>query len=141
MEMLPHPINYLAVLVSGVAIFILGGLWYSKAMFVKPWMMALGIPDKPPTEEQKKMMPMMLAQAFIGAVVSSYIMAVLLNHFINLTALRGACVGAGVWFGFGGVTSYVNGNFAQRSKMVWAIDAGYNVVSFAIAGVILALWR
>ena len=32
----PH-VNVLAVLVSGVAIFILGGLWYSPALFAKPW--------------------------------------------------------------------------------------------------------
>lgn len=28
-------VNYLAVLVSGVAIFALGGLWYSPALFAK----------------------------------------------------------------------------------------------------------
>ena len=36
MSLLPH-VNYLAVLVSGVVIFLLGGVWYSKLLFAKPW--------------------------------------------------------------------------------------------------------
>jgi len=31
------PVNYLAVLVFGVVIFMLGGLWYSPLLFAKKW--------------------------------------------------------------------------------------------------------
>ena len=34
--MSPAP-NYLAVLVAGLVIFLLGGLWYSPALFAKKW--------------------------------------------------------------------------------------------------------
>ena len=36
-----HP-NYLAVLVSGVALFMLGGLWYSPVLFAKRWTALVG---------------------------------------------------------------------------------------------------
>src|SRR5205807_4092938 len=35
-------VNYLAVLVSAVAIFVLGWLWYSPLLFFKPWMRLRG---------------------------------------------------------------------------------------------------
>ena len=31
-------LNYLAVLVAGIVIFMIGGLWYSPVLFAKPWM-------------------------------------------------------------------------------------------------------
>ena len=34
-------VNYLAVLVAAVAAFILGAIWYSPALFVKPWMVEI----------------------------------------------------------------------------------------------------
>ncbi len=36
------PINYLAVLVSGIAIFMLGGLWHSPVLFAKRWVALQG---------------------------------------------------------------------------------------------------
>jgi len=59
-------INYLAVLVAGIVIFVLGGLWYSPVLFVKPW---LALQNK--TEEQMRAeaasanMPLMYGSAFI----------------------------------------------------------------------------
>ncbi len=35
-------LNWLAVLVAGVAFFALGGLWYSNLMFGKQWSLAVG---------------------------------------------------------------------------------------------------
>jgi hypothetical protein len=39
---MPH-VNFLAVLVSGVAIFILGALWYSPVLFAKTWSRLMGM--------------------------------------------------------------------------------------------------
>jgi len=39
-------INYLAVLVSAVIFFIIGGLWYSPLMFANPWIKAMGFSDE-----------------------------------------------------------------------------------------------
>ncbi|PYO76509.1 MAG: hypothetical protein DMD63_14300 [Gemmatimonadetes bacterium] len=33
-------VNYLAVLVATVVVFVLGWLWYSPLLFFKPWMRA-----------------------------------------------------------------------------------------------------
>src|ERR1700704_5724322 len=36
-------VNYLAVLVAAVAVFVLGWLWYSPLLFYKPWMRLRGL--------------------------------------------------------------------------------------------------
>src|SRR5207247_2062134 len=37
------PVNYVAVLVAAVAVFVLGWLWYSPLLFYKPWMRLRGM--------------------------------------------------------------------------------------------------
>ena len=136
---LPH-VNYLAVLVSGVAIFILGGLWYSKALFAKRWMALIG-----KSEEEMKAaggsMPLMFLQAFICGVLTAWVLAVIINHFGTMNMLRGVTIGALCWVGFAAATSYANVLFSGKPRELWLIDSGYNLVSFIMAGAILAAWR
>jgi hypothetical protein len=136
---LPH-INYWAVLVSGVVIFILGGLWYSKTLFAKPWIRLMG-----KSEEEMKAasgpMPLLLLMAFICGLLIAASLAVVLKHFPPITPLRGAEVGVLCWVGFVAATSLATALFSSQPKALWLINSGYNLVSFVIAGIILALWR
>ena len=140
---LPH-VNYFAVLTSGVVIFILGGLWYSL-LFAKPWMALMGV-----TEEKMKafkespaakMMPLMYFAALICALLIAWVLAVIINHFGEVDAMRGAEVGAVCWLGFAGATSFASEIFSMRPLKLWIINSGYNLASFVIAGVILGAWR
>jgi len=137
-------INWLAVIVAAIAIFALGGLWYS-VLFQKKWMALQGR-----TEEQMRAeaananMPMMYLQAFITAFITAYVMALVFGHFnpvIEFTLLHGAMFGFLFWLGFSGATSYAMAVFSTKPKQLWLIDSGYNLVSFVIAGIILAVWR
>ncbi len=136
---IPH-VNYLHVLVSAVAIFILGGLWYSKLLFAKPWIKLIGKSEED-LNSAPKGMPLMFLQAFICGFLVSWGMDVVLNHFANMDAMRGAMVGILCWIGFAGSTSYANYLFGGRPRALWAIDAGYNLVCFVMAGLILGCWR
>ena len=135
-------VNYLAVLVSAVVIFILGGLWYSPVLFAKKWIALQG-----KTEEEMKAaaksasMPLMYLGALVSGLVVAWALAVLLNHFVNLSALRGAEVGAFCWVGFAAATSFPNAVFSMKPRALWAIDTFYNLASFVVAGAILAVWR
>jgi hypothetical protein len=138
---LPH-VNYFAVLVTGVVIFILGGLWYSKALFAKRWTTLMG-----KSEEELKAasassnMPLMFAGAFICGLLIAWVLAVVIKHFPPYTAARGATLGVLCWLGFAGSTSFATAQFSLQPKQLWLINSGYNLVSFALAGVILAVWR
>jgi hypothetical protein len=132
--------NYLAVLVSAVAIFVLGGLWYSPVLFAKRWIVLIGKSEED-LKAQPKGMPLMFLQAFICGALISWMMAIVINHFGPVTVGRGAAVAAHCWLGFAAPTSYASYLFSGKPRALWAIDSGYNLVSFVIAGVILAAWR
>lgn len=138
-------INYLAVLVSGIVIFALGGLWYSPVLFAKRWIALQGR-----TEEQERAqaaaanMPLMYVSAFICGFVTAWVMALILAHIatsLELNAAHGALIGFMVWLGFAATTSYATALFSGKPKQLWLIDSAYNLVCFVLAGMILAVWR
>jgi hypothetical protein len=131
-------VNYLAVLVSAVAIFMLGGLWYSPVMFAKRWVALQG---KSMEEMSGGASPALYVQVFICGFVTSFVMAMFLQHFRNGGIHPGLMIGTFAWLGFAGATSYGTALFSFKPKALWAIDTGFNLVSFLVAGVILALWR
>jgi hypothetical protein len=71
-------------------------------------------------------------------------MAHILAHVASslpLTAGHGALIGFICWLGFAATTSYATALFSGKSKQLWLIDSSYNLVSFVLAGIILAVWR
>jgi Protein of unknown function (DUF1761) len=133
-------VNYWAVLVAGVVIFMLGGLWYSL-LFAKPWIALMGLTEEQMKAGAGKSMPVMYLSVFVCGLISAYVLAVVINHFENMTILRGAMIGAGCWLGFAGATSYGTALFSLKPKELWLINSGYNLVSFVLAGMILAVWK
>jgi hypothetical protein len=133
-------VNYLAVLVAGVVIFMLGGLWYSPVLFAKRWMILVG-----KTEAELKAgagsMPLSYGMVFLCGLVSACVLAMVLAAFGATSVVAGALVGALCWLGFAGATSYGTALFSGKPKGLWLIDSGFNLVSFIVAGIILAIWR
>jgi len=136
-------VNYLAVLVAAFAIWILGALWYSKALFAKRWMALMGKSeaDLKASAAEGSPMPILLGLAFACSLASAWALAVLLNHFPPVTLLRAALLGLLCWLGFAAPTSFATAMFSQQPKGLWLINSGYNAVSFVIAALILAVWR
>ncbi len=137
---LPH-VNYLAVLTSGIVIFLLGGLWYSPALFAKKWMALQGRSE----EELKAAVPVPVPALYVFALLcglaSAWTLAVVLNHFIDPTPLRVSMVAGLCWFGFAAATSLATGLFSGKPLQLWLIDSVYNLVSFILAANILAAWK
>ena len=139
------PLNWLAVLVAGIVIFMLGGLWYSPVLFAKKW---IALQNK--TEEQMRAeaaganMPLMYASAFLTGLIIATTMAMVFAHIANdmpMNAAYGALFGALLWLGFAATTSYATALFSGKPRQLWFIDSAYNLVSFVLAGIILAVWR
>jgi len=139
------PINWLAVIVAAVVIFMLGGLWYSPVLFAKRW---IALQNR--TEEQMRAqaaaanMPLMYASAFLTGLIISWVMAMVFAHIANdmpMNAAHGALLGVLLWLGFAATTSYATALFSGKPRQLWFIDSAYNLVSFVLAGIILAVWR
>jgi hypothetical protein len=70
-------INYWAVLVATLASMIIGSLWYSPLLFMKPWLRMLGgSPDHKGDGSPVKA----IAMAGVGAFITAYVLA----HFVDL---------------------------------------------------------
>lgn len=142
-------VNYLAVFVAAIVIFAIGGLWYSPALFAKKWVSLQGKTEAEMRAAAAGSGPGMYVIAFLCALVTAWAMAVLVNSFAPLAptppagewAWRGVKLGVFCWFGFVAPTSLAMATFYMKPKQLWAIDAGYNLVSFIFAGMVLMLWR
>jgi hypothetical protein len=139
---MPQGINYLAVVVTAVIIFMLGGLWYSPILFAKRWVALQGRTIEEEKAKAAAAGAANYAQVFLCGLVISYVMAVIVVHFANhpLTVFRGAQIGVLVWL-IAGATSYGTALFSFKPRALWAIDTGFNLVSLVIAGAILAAWQ
>ena len=138
-------INYLAVFVAAIVIFLLGGLWYSPVLFAKRWIALQGR-----SEEQMRAqasasnMPIMYLIAFICAFIQAWVLAMVIGHMSEVATMgiaHAAIFSALLWLGFAGTTSYATALFSDKPRQLWLIDSTYNLVSFILAGIILAMWR
>lgn len=141
-------VNYPAVFVAAIVIFLLGGLWYSQALFAKRWIALHGR-----TEEQiradaaRANMPVNLIIAFIAALIIAFAIAVLANVFVPRARtteagwiMQGVKLGVFCWAGFVLPTTFTTSLFSMKPRQLWMIDAGYNLVSFILAGAIILGW-
>ncbi|GGK03925.1 DUF1761 domain-containing protein [Luteimonas terricola] len=124
--------NIWIVLAAAASSFLVGGLWYSPALFGKVWtvengsQMAAGHPAK------------VFGVSFAFSLVAAAAFAVLVGPSPGLEASvkLGALTGIGLV-----AASYgINYQFAQRSLKLWLIDGGYHAVQFLLFGVVFGLW-
>ena len=132
-------VNFLAVIVATVLAFLLGGLWYSPALFARQWMAAHGY-----SEDKMKQMQAGAAPAYIVSFVCWFVMATVLAlvapHFGEGV---GAMIHMGLllWLGFSATVGLTNNMFSDKPIRVWVIDAGYQVASVTIMATVIGVWR
>jgi hypothetical protein len=129
-------LNFWAILVAALSTFLIGGIWYSPALFGKVWMRENGF-----TEESMKgsnMVKIFGLSFFLGLVAA-----------INLAMFMGPedkpAMGAlwGFLAGFGWVATFVGMHylFERKSFRLFLINAGYSIVALTLMGVIIAAWK
>jgi hypothetical protein len=130
-------INLLVVLAAAASAFLLGGLWYSPLMFLKPWMKHAGMGSKP--KEEAKHPARVFGVSFIFAIIAAAAFAWLLGAAppLDFALTRGALVG----FALVAAPFGINYQFADRGFTLWAIDGGYHLAQFLLYGLILGLWH
>jgi hypothetical protein len=135
-----YQVNIPAVLVSAVAAFALGALWYSPVLFAKQWMKAQGhTPEK--LEAMKKGMARAYGVSFICLLVMAAAMALLIGRLGIGSVLGGIKLGVLCWVGFAATVGLTANMYSDKPLSAYLIDAGYQLVYMVIMGIILALWR
>lgn len=134
-------INFLAVLVAAVVSFAIGHLWYSPVLFGKQWMAEMG---KTPEEMERSMkdgMGRILGLGFAVSFVTAYALAVLISLATISAPADGIKLAFVVWFGFVATLHYQGILYGEKSKHLFLIQAGYDLVALLAMGLILGLWR
>jgi hypothetical protein len=139
---MPH-INWLAAIAAALSTMVVGFLWYSPILFAKPWMREMGYDpnDKAKTEEMKKKAGPAYGASLIAAFVSALTLALFfaLMHVDNLH--HGLEVAFHVWLGFVATVQLTSVLFMGQSMKLFAINTGYQLVSYLAMGTILSLWK
>ena len=133
---MPH-INWFAVLAAAVSTFVLGGLWYSPALFGRAWMRVNNLNNE---ELAKANMAKIFGLAFVFAVVMAANLAAFLAE-PKTTATWGATAGFLAGFGWVALGIATISLFERRSAKYVLINGGYMTVAFVLMGLILGTWR
>jgi hypothetical protein len=136
-------INWLAVLVAGISSFVLGGVWYSPALFGNAWMKENNLTADAVKKSNK-------AKTFGWSFLFSLIMAANLAMYLadpaqescgpktDLTWGLTAGLLAGVWVFCGLATVAL---FEMKSWRYIFINGGYCLVALGLMGAIIGAWR
>lgn len=128
-------INYLAAIVAALSSFLLGGLWYSPLLFLKPWNAAMGRNAESANGHPARVFGLSFVFALIAALAFAHVLgpAPDLRAALHMGLIVGICF---VAMSFG-----INYQFANRPVAALLIDGGYHTGQFLIYAVILGLWH
>ena len=138
-------INWLAVCVSAVAAFIIGGLWFSPKAFFPVWWKAKGrSTDEIPGSGLS--MVLVFSSTFFALLVQAATIAAILELLrtsgavTDLGVMQGATTGLFVGVGIAAASSLTHRLFGGDGFKIWALEAGNDVINLVAIGAILALW-
>lgn len=136
-----NEVNWLAVLVAGFAMFMIGGIWYG-AIFGKLWQRLHGYSDEQVKAMQKSRPPhIFFSTMLVAYVVGAFAMAFLVVNLGLHSAFDGAVLGAFLWL-FAttaiGLTDHIT---RTRPIAAYMLDSSYQLIAFIAAGAILGAWR
>lgn len=129
-------INWLAVVVATFVAFAIGGLWYSKALFGGAWLEEVGLTEEAVNNSN-------MPKTFGGTIVLQFLAVTALAALVGTDSSWQSGLYNGLLIGvFWVATAYgITYLFEQRSLRLFLINAGYNVVLFAIVGTIIGAWH
>jgi hypothetical protein len=128
-------VNWLAVLAAAFSAFLLGGLWYSPAMFLKAWQRGAGL-----TDEQLKggNAAKIYGGAFVLSLVAAATFAIFLGKLpVGIATAYGFCAGL-TWVAASFGINYL---FERRPLSLFLVNGGYHTLQFTLYGLILGLWH
>ncbi|MFN2418365.1 MAG: DUF1761 domain-containing protein [Candidatus Limnocylindria bacterium] len=134
-------LNWLAVIVGGLIYFALGALWYSPAVFGRPWQRAIGWdPERTPPE--------MNAATYAVPAIAYTVIAIAIALLARATGSNdvgtGLVLGLVVGIGISVMHTLGDAVFDPNRPAPWtwfAITAGYHAVGQLIVGLVVSVWR
>lgn len=131
-------LNWLAVLVAAVVYFMLGALWYSKALFGNTWIASSGVDMNNP--DARKGVGGIMAFTFVLELLTCIALGILVNRMMLEGVLSGIKLGLFTGFCFSTIGIAISYLYQSKPITLTFIDGGYHVVGNTAAAIILCLW-
>lgn len=128
-------LNYIAVVVAAIVAFVVGFVWYSKPLFGNMWMKEAGIDEM----KMKNSMAMAAISGLIAALISAFILAVLIKSLQAATFTDGILIALAVWIGFYVTIEIVRMSFENSSMKLFFINVFHHLFALVLMSVVLIL--
>jgi Protein of unknown function (DUF1761) len=130
-------ISLVGVVLAAASAFVIGGLWYSPSLFLKPWMKMTGTTDA----DMKNGFPAAMGMMLVAALLTAYVLAHFMVYANASTGTTGITNGLETafwaWLGLSLTTVVTSGALEPRNRMVMVITAGNRLVTLLAMGLIL----
>ena len=133
-------IDYLALLVTTFAGFLLSWLWFSPLLFVKPWMAEMKIDEAKMKDCANKGMAGFFIRGFLYTLFSTFALTILILSRGSPNYVKGAGIGVFVGLLLVGARMLNGAVWEQKSTKLMAIVVGHEVALFGVQGAILGAW-
>lgn len=136
--------NYLAIIVCGIAALIIGMAWYSRKLFGMAYAEAIGMnmnmPPEQMAQEQKKMPVMLIIQLILSVLEAAGI-----SYFLMYTDAKVCAIATWIFIGFHLPVIAGQALWSGKSKRLafrlFLISAGSQLVTLIVFTLILSAWR
>ena len=132
-------VNYLAVFLAAVANFLVGALWYSPLLFIKPWMKELYNTTDPKEIKPKHSMAYTMGMAFVSTLLMAYALSIpivimeSMQFDMKLILVFTAFIG----IGFMVMNLYKHSLFEGKSFKLVLINGGHDLVVMLLMAIII----
>lgn len=132
-------LNWLAILCGALAFFMLGALWYSKALFATAWLRFVKIDPNNP--DAKKGMAAIMLCSFAFMFIISIGLAIL-RYKLGLTGgwMSGIKLGLFTGLFFGTMAISISYLYEQRPMGLHFINGGYTIAGSILSAIIICSW-
>lgn len=130
-------INFIAVLVAGVASWVIGAFWYSPLLFSKRWQKELGFSDEYLANAN---MPVIFGSSLVLMLIMALGLAGMIQDG-NSDLMSGLKTGILTGLFFSATSVGINYLYQRKSIVLWLIDALYQIVFLGVSGAILGIWQ
>ena len=116
--------------------FLIGALWYSPALFVRPWMDCAGITPA----QARARMPKGIALDILASVLMAFAMAFLVGYSGAQGVEGGLSIAFLAWLGLVAPAAWAPIQYEGKPWSLWLLNTGCLLVSLLAMGAILAAW-
>lgn len=128
-------VHFQPVVIAAVIQFLFGWLWYSPCLFGKVW------ESHGCCKEGCQPGAVQWIGGFLVSLVTAWVFAAILNHFVVVDIRQGAELGFYIWLGFIAtkiVSAYI---WTKMSFPLLLINAGHQLISLVFFGAFLTYWK